>query len=115
VAARSAKKLAGEGVEWTATLGSLASAGVALAQGDGAGGVAHLREALAGAEACEMLLHAAVARECLGERMGGAEGAELVREARAWMASQGVRVPERMAATIAPLPLPPRPPSAARS
>jgi hypothetical protein len=55
-----------------------------------------------------MQMHAAVARECLGDLVGGAAGAALVGAARAWMASQGVRAPERMAATIAPLPLPPK-------
>jgi hypothetical protein len=55
-----------------------------------------------------MRLHAAVARECLGDLVGGADGSALVGVARGWMASQGVRAPERMTATIAPLPLPPK-------
>jgi serine/threonine protein kinase len=113
-AARSAKKLAAERMEWTAPLAALASAGVALARGDGPGAIEHLRAAVACADAADMLLHAAVARECLGERVGGAEGAELVRQARAWMDSQGVRAPDRLAATIAPLPLP-QPGAVARS
>jgi eukaryotic-like serine/threonine-protein kinase len=111
-AAASAKKLAREGMEWTAPLAALAAAGVALAQGDRPAAIERFREAVASADAAEMLLHAAVARECLGERVAGVEGVELVREARAWMASQDIRAPDRMVATIAPLALPAMAPGA---
>jgi len=114
-AARSAEKLEREGMEWTAPLAALVAAGVALASGDRAAAIERFRDAVAHADAAQMQLHAAVARECLGDLVGGAEGAALVGTARAWMASQGVRAPERMAATIAPLPLPPKAPAAARS
>jgi len=107
-AARSAERLEREGMEWTAPLAALAAAGVALASGDRQAAIERFRDAIARADAAGMQMHAAVARECLGDLVGGAAGAALVGAARAWMASQGVRAPERMAATIAPLPLPPK-------
>jgi hypothetical protein len=107
-AARSAEKLEREGMEWTAPLAALAAAGVALASGDRPAAVERFRDAIVRADAAEMRLHAAVARECLGDLVGGADGSALVGVARGWMASQGVRAPERMTATIAPLPLPPK-------
>jgi len=109
--ARLAKKLDDEGMKWTAPLAALASAGVALAGNDRAAAIEGLREAAASADRAGMQLHAAVARECLGDLLEGAEGAGLAREARAWMSSQGVRAPERLARTVAPLPLPPKAPN----
>lgn len=61
-----------------------------------------IREAEAGLAACDMHLHAACVRFRRGKWLGGAEGEELVRLASEWMASQGIRNPERMAAMMAP-------------
>ena len=61
-----------------------------------------LAEALARSEAAHMGLFAAAARRRLGGLLGGDEGRALVAEADAWMASQGIRNPARMAAMLAP-------------
>jgi serine/threonine protein kinase len=102
-----AKKLEREGMEWTAPLASLARAGLAVETSDWMAAVRHLREAIAGAEAAEMHMHAAAARWCLGERLGGAEGQELLDAARAWAASNDVKAPERLLRTVARVPIAP--------
>lgn len=61
-----------------------------------------IREAAAGLAACDMHLHAACARFRRGKWLGGAEGEALVRLASEWMAGQGIRSPERMAAMMVP-------------
>jgi hypothetical protein len=44
-----------------------------------------------------------VTRRRLGELVGGPEGAREIAEADAWMASQGVRAPERLARLFLPM------------
>lgn len=61
-----------------------------------------IREAEAGLASCDMSLHAACVRFRRGQWLGGAEGEELVRTAREWMASQRIGNPERMAAMMVP-------------
>jgi hypothetical protein len=104
---RLAKELDREGMEWIAPLASLASAGVAAQTGDRTAEVQHLRDAIAGADAAEMHMHAAAARQCLGERLGGAEGQALLEAAHAWAASNDVKAPEKLLCTIAPVPISP--------
>jgi eukaryotic-like serine/threonine-protein kinase len=101
-AARFARKLDHERMPWTAPLAALAWAGIANARGDRAEAIARLRAAVTTAEAADMRLHAAVARLRLGSSIGGQEGDDLTREAREWMGVQEIRVPERMAAMLAP-------------
>jgi hypothetical protein len=52
--------------------------------------------------ACDMGLHAAVARLRLGKLVGGDEGRAAVTESRDWMVAQGVADPEALAAVLAP-------------
>ncbi len=101
-AARLARKLDRERMPWTAPLAALVWAGVCEANGDRPGAIAHLRTAIASGEAADMRLHSAVARLRLGVLVGGTEGDALLRRAREWMDLQEVRVPERMAAMLAP-------------
>jgi serine/threonine protein kinase len=101
-AAGLARKLDRERMGWTAPLAALVWAGVAYAKGDRPAAIARLRSAATLADAADMRLHAAVARLRLGALVGGAEGEDLDREAREWMNTQEIRVPERIAAMIAP-------------
>jgi serine/threonine protein kinase len=101
-AIRMAHKLDGERMEWTAPLAALVWAGIAAARGDRDLAVARLRDAISGAEAADMLLHAAAARLRLGALLGGEAGNRHVAEAREWMSAQEIRVPERFAAMLAP-------------
>ncbi len=101
-AARLARRVDREAMEWTAPLAALLWAGVAVAKGDRATAVARLRSAATLADAADMHLHSAVARLKLGALVGGEEGAKLDREARDWMIAQEIRVPERIAAVLAP-------------
>jgi serine/threonine protein kinase len=101
-AARLARKLDRERMPWTAPLGALVWAGVCDANGDRRGAIAHLRTAIASGEAADMRLHSAAARLRLGALVRGTEGDALLRRAREWMELQEVRVPEQMAAMLAP-------------
>jgi hypothetical protein len=49
-----------------------------------------------------MGLHEVVARRARGLVVGGGEGRALVEAADGWLAEQGVKVPARFAAMIAP-------------
>jgi serine/threonine protein kinase len=97
-----AKQLVKEGVAWAEALAALARAGAAMLLGDQAGAAAELEVALAGFEALEMKLYAAVVRMRQGQLRGGTEGAALQARAEAWMRGQGIVRPERFAAMLAP-------------
>lgn len=103
-AERDAAKLMVERLEWSDSLARLLSAGVAAARGDARGACGHLEAAITGFDALEMALHAAAARRRLGELTGGDDGRSLVLAADDVMARQGVRRPDRMAATFAASP-----------
>jgi hypothetical protein len=53
-------------------------------------------------EAVEMDLHAVVARAALGAMRGGEEAARTADDAHAWMRTQGVVAPAKLAAMLAP-------------
>jgi hypothetical protein len=101
-AERDARLLRREAVPWAEALAGLVQAGVARGRGDVNRAVRLLREAADGCTAAEMHLHAAAAQLFLGKLAAGAEGAELVARAEAWMAGQGIRDPEKMAALLVP-------------
>ena len=101
-ALRDAKRLDRERAAWCDSLAGLVRAGVAAVQGDGETAAALLRRAIPQFELAEMALFAAVARWRLGELLGGEEGCRLVRVADEWMQSEGIRVPWRFAAMLAP-------------
>ena len=60
------------------------------------------RAAVAGFAAADMALYAAVARQALGDLVGGDEGRALTASAAEWMASENVKEPARIAAMLAP-------------
>jgi len=108
VAARDARRIEREGLQWSDGLARLLRAGLAGASAGGAGGaggavvVPLLREAAAALESANMQLHAAVARRRLGEAMADDEGRALVAASDAGMRAIGVRDPGAMAAIFAP-------------
>jgi tRNA A-37 threonylcarbamoyl transferase component Bud32 len=80
----------------------LLHAGAEAAEGDVDACMRTLREAVAAAEAREMLMCASSARWRLGKIIGGDEGSALVQQAGAWMKSEGIAKPERMVQVLAP-------------
>ena len=59
--------------------------------------MALLRRAIDGFDQGGLDLYAAAARRALGQLVGGDEGRALIARCDAWMAGQGIRVPEKMA------------------
>jgi eukaryotic-like serine/threonine-protein kinase len=101
-AERSARRIAREHMRWGSPLAKLVRAGAAAQSGDGDAARAALADAAGGFDAADMALHAAVARRCEGRLRGGAAGAADVARADAWLASAGVKNPERMVSLLAP-------------
>jgi hypothetical protein len=97
-----ARRIEREAMPWSDPLAKLLRAGAAARTDDDARAVELARSAAAGFEAADMQLHAAVARRMLGGLLGGDEGRVQREQADAWMASQAVRSPERIAAMLAP-------------
>ena len=94
-----ARKLDREGMDWTRTLAALVWAGVARAKGDREAAALHLRVAVELADATDMRLHGSVARLRLAE-LGAGDGGGA--DAIAWMTTQGITRPDRVAAMLAP-------------
>lgn len=82
---------------------SLLRAGVARLQSDDAAmALGHLDEAIAGFDSAKMQLHAACARRCKGELVGGEVGRAMVEQADGLMHARGVVEPARWVAVLAP-------------
>lgn len=94
--------IAGEGMAWSDPLARLLRAGLAARRRDDDAALADLEAALAGFKGADMALHAALAERALAARIGGDAGAERVGAADAWLRSQGVRDPDRLARALAP-------------
>jgi tetratricopeptide (TPR) repeat protein len=111
-AARDARAIARERMDWGRPLADLIFAACTLAKSGRrqAGGNRHssaeaihsLRAAVSGFEASDMTLHAVVARAALGALLGGDEGARMTEEASSWMGREGVVLPAKMASMLAP-------------
>jgi len=97
-----ARTLARAPLVWTEAASRAIRAGVAAARGDRATAIAHLREAAVAFEGADMALHAAAVRHQLGLALGDDEGTTLLAAADQWMAGQGVRRPDRIAAMLVP-------------
>jgi serine/threonine protein kinase len=102
VARRAAGRLERERIPYAAAFARLIRAGVGAVAGETENAVGLLREAVEQFEAADMHLVAAAARRRLGEALGGDEGRELVQQADAWMRSQTIQNPSRMAAMYTP-------------
>ena len=72
------------------------------AEGDREATLLALREAIALADAADMMLHAAAARHRLGLLLGGAEGALELQQAEEAMRAQDVRIPAKFAGLYVP-------------
>jgi len=86
----------------SAPLAAVIRAALQHQRGDAPGCVRLLREGAAGFDAANMALHAQAARRRLGELLGGDEGRTLVTAADAWMSTQAIAEPARMAALLVP-------------
>ncbi len=91
-----------EQIPWANAYAGLISASVKNAEGDREGTLLALREAIALADAADMMLHAASARHQLGLLLGGAEGALELQQAEDAMRAQDIRVPSRFAGLYLP-------------
>jgi hypothetical protein len=100
------ERLEREGMSWTRPLAAIVGAGVANLRGDPVRAMAYLRAAVDLALAADMALLAVAADLAIGRAMGGiergGEGQRLETEARAWMAAQEIRDPDRMMAVLVP-------------
>ena len=101
-ARRDARRLERIGTGVAVAFAALVRAGVAECAGDHEQAVQRLREAIPRCAAVEMWAYEAAARRWLGLLLGGDEGADLVRVADEWMASQSVVNPARMTALLVP-------------
>ncbi len=82
--------------------GYLIRAGIAHVRGDIDGSVALLEEAKKGLVESESMLHLAALKTRLGQMLGADAGEALITEAREWMHTHGVAVPDRFVAMLAP-------------
>jgi hypothetical protein len=90
------------GAAWAYPLAELVLASAANLEGDGASAAEILVRSASGFAVVGMGLHEVVARRARGLVVGGGEGRALVEAADGWLAEQGVKVPARFAAMIAP-------------
>jgi len=101
-AQRDCRRLEAERLEWSRGLALLVRGAVAEAHCDVALAQRQYAQAEACFSACEMELHAAVARRRQGELQGGEMGQRAIDQADVWMTAEGIRNPSRMARMIAP-------------
>jgi hypothetical protein len=94
-ARRMATLLEREVAPWTGALAAFVRAAAENADGDKPAAIRALRAAIARSEATDSIVYLAPARYRLGELIGGEEGAEIVRAARAELVSWGMRNPDR--------------------
>jgi hypothetical protein len=100
---RDARALTREGAPWAEALALLLSAGVALGRGDRIGALKLLQDGSRRCEATGMRLFAVASNRQRGLLMTGDEGRTLVESADAWMRSEQIVRPERMADLLVPL------------
>jgi eukaryotic-like serine/threonine-protein kinase len=101
-ARRMARRLERENAAWTVPFARILAGAAANAEGDQKLATARLREAIEAAESTSMPIYAACARRQLGCRLGGSEGAELLRRADDAMTAEGIRSPVRFAGMVVP-------------
>jgi tetratricopeptide (TPR) repeat protein len=102
VAEKSARRLDRQKLPWTGALAQLIKAGVASVRRDTASGERLLTNALIRFESTDMGLFAASARRQLGQLRGGDQGRDLIDQADAWMRTESIVNPARMAECLAP-------------
>jgi tetratricopeptide (TPR) repeat protein len=75
---------------------------IAQLDGNSAAAIDHLRHAIEVLDSLSVNLYAFPARRALGALLGPGEGETLIRDADAWMATQGVADPESLARVLVP-------------
>jgi hypothetical protein len=101
-AARQAGKIERAKASWANPLATLLRAGIASVQGQSEEALRLLTQAEEEFHTADMEMYAAAARRQRGKLLGGDEGKALIASADAFMAEQDVKVPERIAAMLAP-------------
>lgn len=101
IARDDARRIGRFGLHWSDAIAALLGAGVAFLEGRHGDARDAMAAAVAACERADMKLYAAVARRRLGMLRNDHRGRELVCEADAWMAAQGIRNPACMARLIA--------------
>ena len=102
IARKDGRRIGRFGMGWSDAIAMLLGAAEASLEHRRDDARAILAAAVVAFERADMTFHAAVARRRLGQLQGGEPGRSLVDEADAWMNSQGIRSPARMARLIAP-------------
>jgi hypothetical protein len=97
-----ARKLARNPVLGSASMASLLLGAISYARGDDDAARKRLASAVPTFEELDMRAFAAASKRILGRLQGGDEGAKLVAEADAFMASEGIVNPARFAAMLTP-------------
>ncbi len=98
IARKVERKLASSSFPWAQATARVMSAGLAHLRGENDVAAKSLLDATSRFESQDMLLYAASARRRAGELMGGDSGRQLIGAADAWMRSQNIVRPDRMAA-----------------
>ena len=101
-AAKIVATLERQGQPPAAPLARMIEAAVLHQRGDAEGALGALRSAATGFEAAHMALHAQAAHRRIGALQGGDEGRARLESADAWMRSQRVADPARLAGMLAP-------------
>ncbi len=101
IAREDARGIGRFGLRWSDAIATLLRAAVAFLEGRPGDACDLMAAAVTACERADMKLYAAVARRRLGMLRGDEGGRALVREADAWMATQGIRNPARMTRLIA--------------
>jgi hypothetical protein len=97
-----ARRIGREDVAWAPALAATIDAGLAAVTGDDPRAASLLARAAAAFGSLDMKLHSAAADFERGRLVGGGAGRALKEGAEAWMLEEGVKNPERLAATLIP-------------
>ena len=101
-ASRDARRIERDGFLIGPALALLVRAQIASLRGDVGSARTQLEQAAHAFDRVDMALHAAVARRCLGQLIGGGAGQALVAQADTFMTAQKIKRPERIVAMLAP-------------
>jgi serine/threonine protein kinase len=101
-AAKFANDLARSGAAWGLAEAAMLRGCLGQALGDAHRAAVSFEQASRDYAACDMSLHAAVARLRMGKLASGDDGRAAVTQSREWLAAQGIADPEALAALLAP-------------
>ncbi len=101
-AAKFANDLARSGAAWGLAEAAMLRGCIGQALGDAQRAAISFEQASRDYAACDMSLHAAVARLRMGKLASGDDGRNAVTQSREWMTAQGIVDPEALASLLAP-------------